>query len=225
MKINRRKGPIWPMCYFFKLYNFSFFLIFFSQLSAPCGKADWVACIVAHDTDLSSRLSVFDVAWHSILPYKAQMSWNNVKIRFSQLCPLLQWDGLNALWHAVKAISDCLYQFHHWHVSHRVLYDSIHCGRGEGSSNWLHMHAKTLFSLLVHSHPHAQINNGVAGRRVSHCPCDLLFPAKRIKKGGRKGGEKGSLDEWMQTLRRRRWFATMLKEGRKEGWVDVCCRE
>lgn len=29
-----------------------------------------------------------------------------------------------------------------------------------------------------------------------------LFPAWRIKQGGRKGGEKGSLDERMQTLGR-----------------------
>lgn len=79
------------------------------------------------------------------------------------------------------------------------------------------MHANTFIFLLIHSHPHTQINNGNAGRRVSQCPSDPLFPAKRIKQGGRKGGEKGSLNEWMQTLCRSRCYVTMLREGRKDG--------
>lgn len=94
---------------------------------------------------------------------------------------------------------------------------------------WLHSlwqritHARKrtfFFFLLIYSYPHRQINNGIAGRRVSHCPSDLWFPAKRITQGGRNGGETGSLDEWMQTHKRRRWFVTMLREGREEGRKD-----
>ena len=50
------------------------------------------------------------------------------------------------------------------------------------------------FSFLF-AHILTQINNGIAGRRVSHCLFDLLFPAGRIEQGGGTGGEKGCLDE------------------------------
>lgn len=152
-----------------------------------------------------------------------------MKPRFSQLCPLLQCDGLNALWHAVKAIWDCLYQFYPWHGSHRVLDDSAHRARGESCSSWLHMHAKAAVYFLIYSHPHTQINNGIAGRRVSHCPSDPSFPAKRIKQGGREerkwtrkpGGMNANTHEVLMICNN----VEERKEGRKDGWMRVAQME